>query len=392
MTLSLSKLRTDFKSIYKKNPDTSLRLSALIELTKIELNHRNIYPRASKRLQILSLCQGIDISERTLYRWRRAYESGGIFALTRKRAKGRVAQELSLKARNHILDMRTKYRWGSEVIQAHLKHDYGIELTRHKIERYLKTSGLQERYPCTTKKVKRKEKRKHDKKVVVHNPGEHTQIDTKHQPHVLKNKKKCYVFNFIDHASNWSYKRAYASLSPRSTQDFMRRLLKECPFRINRIQSDNGTEYTYRFYKRYMDVEKKHPFEEFCKRHDIVHKLIPPGEKELQGLVERSHRQDDQELFMRVEPFELEEFNKLLHEHCHWRNSSRRFKKLGWLSPNEWLENYLVVSMSLALPSSKNTSLPKSTNGKKTSKDMDELTSCKERRKKDDNMISKKAA
>ena len=113
----------------------------------------------------------------------------------------------------------------------------------------------------------------------------------------------------------------------------MNRLLFECPFKIKRLQTDNGTEYTYRFYKRYQDIKKEHALEKFCKKKDIAHRLIPPGVKELQGLVERSHRQDDQELFSRIEPLEIDEFNKYLEEYYKERNKGRRFKKLDWRTP-----------------------------------------------------------
>ena len=197
------------------------------------------------------------------------------FGLTKRKSKGRPASEVSETEKQHIFAMRTKFRWGAEVIQAHLKHEYGIELTRHKITRYLKLSGLMERYPCTTKKVQRRPKKKHTKVVKIDHPGEHTQMDTKHQPHILRNGKKCYVFNFVDHASNWSFKKAYSCLSPKSTLDFVSELIRICPFEIKRIQTDNGTEYTYKFYKRYADIKKEHPFEVFCKNKGIEHKLNP---------------------------------------------------------------------------------------------------------------------
>ena len=83
------------------------------------------------------------------------------------------------------------------------------------------------------------------------------------------------------------------------------------------------------------------PLFKLCYRESINHKLIPPGEKELQGLVERSHRQDDQELFSRIAPKDIHEFNRLLEQHYLWRNQSRRFKKLSWLTPDGWLQCYL---------------------------------------------------
>lgn len=122
-------------------------------------------------------------------------------------------------------------------------------------------------------------------------------------------------------------------------------------------------------------------------KKNIVHKLIPPGVKELQGLVERSHRQDDQELFIRISPNEIEEFNKLLDEHCRWRNSSRRFKKLLWSTPWEWLENYKCL-----LPNAKLSALPKSIDKSEILPQEKDATNCKDEIKIDDKNTSKRAA
>ena len=236
--------------------------------------------------------------------------------------------------------MRKKYRWGSEVIQAHLLRDHGIRLNRYRIDRFLGESGLRAEYPCTTcKKVKLKRKR-HTKRVVVRTPGAHTQMDVKYQLHLLKYRQKAYVYNFIDHASNWSFKRAYSAITAANTDDFMNRLLAECPFDLMRLQTDNGVEFTFKWASKHPDDPKEHPLFKICHRESIRHVLIPPGEKELQGLVERSHRQDDQELYSRLLPENLEEFNALLGEYYRWRNRHRRFKKLGWKTPQEWLEIY----------------------------------------------------
>jgi hypothetical protein len=231
-------------------------------------------------------------------------------------------------------------------------------------------------------------------------------MDTKHQPHILKNGEKCYVFNFVDHASNWSYKKAYSKISPKSTMDFMKNLLKVCPFQIKRLQTDNGTEYTYKFYKRYADIVKEHPLEKFCEKNGIVQKLIPPGVKELQGLVERSHRQDDQELFSRIEPDEIDEFNVYLKEYYLERNQGRRFKKHDWKTPNEWLKDYNNMQNALEhghnykfrkrdeelLPRLKIVELPKSNELVPSTKSDGELDSCKEKRKVVDKKDIKQAA
>lgn len=115
--------------------------------------------------------------------------------------------------------------------------------------------------------------------------------------------------------------------------------MKAAPFAIKRAQTDNGVEFTNK-YISHCDDPKIHALDEFCASHEIRHVLIPPGEKELQGLVERSHRQDDEELYHRIRPRTLDEFNLLLSKHCEWRNSKRRRKALGWKTSIEFLEDY----------------------------------------------------
>lgn len=407
MELTLSNLRSDYKLMKSVHPNTALRIATLIEYIKI--CHELYKPEfnAAKRIRVLALCHGTDISERTLYRWKAAYINNGFVGLTSKKAHGMKAKELTNIEKNIIRDMRAKFRWGAEVIQAHLKYDYSIELTKFRIERFLTLSGLRDKYPCTTKKIKRKSKREHTKVVKIHTPGAHMQMDTKHQPHILENGKKCYVFNIIDHASNWSYKKAFPSLSPKSTIEFMTLVIQNCPFKITQIQTDNGTEYTYKYYKRYADLKKSHPLEKFCEEHGIHQKLIPPGVKELQGLVERSHRQDDQELYTRIEPKELSEFNHFLEEYFNERNKHRRFKKLDWKTPSEWLEEHKKTQRALKLghnysrnkvklellPKLKFDDMPKSNKQlTKSKREKNDLNSCKDEDKKDDNNITKQAA
>ena len=37
----------------------------------------------------------------------------------------------------------------------------------------------------------------------------------------------------------------------------MKRLERVCPLKMQKLQTDNGTEYTYKFYKRYADVKEE---------------------------------------------------------------------------------------------------------------------------------------
>lgn len=327
MELKLQVLRQEVKRFRKISPRVVKRLLALIELTKFRQKHGKVseadYERLSTRMEI---------SGRTLYRWESAYKRGGADALIPGKAPGRKPQAIRGHTAKKIREWRKLYNWGAEVIQAHLLHDFAINVSRHKINRYLRKKGLLFRKKC-------KPRKKHTKVVQVENPGQHTQTDVKHLPHLLGNGEKCYVYNFVDHASKWSFKKAYDSYGPYETKDFISRVIAAAPFAITRLQSDNGVEFTNK-YLSHADGPKIHALDALCTNKQIRHVLIPPGEKELQGLVERSHRQDDEELYHRIKPRDLEDFNKILTEHCGWRNARRRRKALGWKTSDEFLAEH----------------------------------------------------
>ena len=316
MDLKLQVLRQEVKRIGKKNQRVKTRLLALISLTKFLSKWNKVSEADYDRIAI-----DFNVSGRTLRRWRIAFELGGVKELTPSRHPGRKAKPIRGLTAKKIREWRKLYNWGAEVIQAHLEHDHGIKISQDRIRRYLRKRGLS-RKRCKLRDIPKK---KHTKVVQVVAPGAHTQIDVKHLPHLLPEKKKCYVYNFVDHASRWSFKKAYDSYGPGETKDFMQWVVQTAPFVITRAQSDNGVEFTFK-YISHLDDPKEHALDTFCNAKGIRHVLIPPGEKELQGLVERSHRQDDEELFHRIKPKSLDEFNAILTKHCEWRNNKRRRK------------------------------------------------------------------
>ena len=277
---------------------------------------------------------GLDV--RTIARWSRRYETGGADELQVKAKSGRPRKKwLRGKNAGKILALRRKYGWGAEVLQAHAKKMYGISISLYAIRQLLKRKKL-------TKRVRRKKKNKHTKRVKIHVPGQHTQMDVRHLDGQREEKKR-YVYNFVDHASKWTFKYVYDSYGPSETKDFMFRLLYVCPFLIERLQTDNGIEFTNRFLGG-----AEHVLERICKAEEIRLRFIPPGEKELQGLVEGHHRIDKDEFFERIGKQSVEETNRLLAEHLAFRNDVRGFKTNGWRSPNEYLVDYVQTIFATA--------------------------------------------
>jgi transposase len=327
MYFNLQQLRKEAKGCRKILPRVSEKLLALCEVAKSREN-RGCF----KEVELERVALRFGISSRTLRRWMKAYWQKGVEGLVPSKVGGRKGKPIRGHLAKKIKKMRQQYRWGAEVIQAHIQRNCGSVLSQYRIHKFLRKNGF-------IKIKRRKRKNKHTKVVKIERPGAFTQVDVKHLPNLLTNGKKCYVYNFVDHASKWQYKWADLSFGPWETKRFLEKMMERVPFKIEKIQSDNGVEFTFRFVS-HLDEPKKHSMEIFCENNGIRHKLIPVGEKELQGLVERSNRQDKDELYHRIRPPGIKEFRQELEKHCERVNKKRLRKCLGWKSSLEWLEDY----------------------------------------------------
>lgn len=294
---------------------------------------RSLAKGRSKR----SLALELGVCERTLSRWEKCYLAGGARALQVKSKSGRPkARWLRGKVAARVLQLRERYGWGAEVLQAHVFKLFGIRATLYQINQLLARKRLH-------KRVRRKKKNKHTRRVKIFTPGQHTQMDVRHVDDKDAGEKR-YVYNFVDHASKWTFKHVYDSYGPMETRDFVLQLLSHCPFAIARLQTDNGIEFTNRFLGG-----KEHVLERICKENGIRLKFIPPGEKELQGLVEGHHRIDKDEFFTRIGKRSVDDTNHLLKDHLVFRNNVRGFKTNSWMSPNEYLWAYVKIIFAMAL-------------------------------------------
>ena len=163
------------------------------------------------------------------------------------------------------------------------------------------------------------------------------QMDVKYVPYFVDGERY-YEFNAVDHCSTWRLMRIYEDKSYESLQKFLKELGLNCPFPIFEIQTDNGKEFTDK-YRVGTDGHPTgfHPLDVWCKQKEIRHKLIPIGEKELQGKVENTHKQDDREFYAK---YNFDNFHQLEKYMRSWNdrwNTQRATKALHWRTPEEVL-------------------------------------------------------
>ena len=125
-------------------------------------------------------------------------------------------------------------------------------------------------------------------------PGEKVQIDVKEVPFnclrgkVLRDNKHLYQWTEIDESSRIRFVYGFEEHTTQNSVKFLKMLIKVFPFRIQTIQTDNGTEFTY----KYISDDAVCPFDQALQLLEINHKLIPPRTPWHNGKVERSHRND----------------------------------------------------------------------------------------------------
>ena len=180
--------------------------------------------------------------------------------------------------------------------------------------------------------------RQHKRYPELSEPGEKVQIDVKEVPytclrgHLLRDGKHLYQWTAIDECTRIRFVYGFEEHTPENSVKFLRMLVKAFPFKIQTVQTDNGTEFTY----KYISETEECPFDTELNTLEIAHKLIPPRTPWHNGKVERSHR-NDQRYFYDWETFRsVEDLNRKLAEYLIWSNN-KPMRTLGDKSPAEIL-------------------------------------------------------
>ena len=194
--------------------------------------------------------------------------------------------------------------------------------------------------------VAKRPPRKHDRRYPeLTVPGEKVQIDVKEVPYCClkgaakRDGKHLYQWTAIDECTRVRFIYGFEEHTPENSVKFLKMLQKVFPFQIQTVQTDNGTEFTY----KYISDTEESPFDKALAAAGIVHKLIPPRTPWHNGKVERSHR-NDQRYFYDWEKFaDVEELNRKLKAHLAWSNR-KPMRTLGRKSPLELLREKLSAA------------------------------------------------
>ncbi|WP_035143269.1 integrase core domain-containing protein, partial [Schnuerera ultunensis] len=124
-------------------------------------------------------------------------------------------------------------------------------------------------------------------------------------------------------------------LSTYSTSNFLKRLEDKLGFKVKLVQTDNGIEFV-----NDQDItNKKTRFEKYLEKLDIKHKRTRPYSPWQNGIVERSHRIDNELFYSRRRFKSYKQMEKSFIRYSKRYNNIAR-KILNYKTPNEIVGEY----------------------------------------------------
>lgn len=267
-------------------------------------------------------------SRKTIYKWLKRYDGSIESLMDRSRAPHHIPRKQSEDEIRLVERYARKYP-GDLLL--------GYEKAREK--------GYGRSYGCfkrTASKYIKPEKKRHFRKNKPYQraeyPGQKIQMDVKYVPnYCVTDGQKYYQFTAKDECTRWTYREMYAEHSTYSAKCFLENLVRNAPFPIRMIQTDNGAEFT----NALLVTKSKHKtlFEEALLEMGIEYHRIQIATPRHNGKVERQHRIDEFRFYKHMRMYSLEDGRKQLAVYQHESNN-HIMTCLGMQSPNQVLAGY----------------------------------------------------
>ena len=233
-------------------------------------------------------------------------------------------------------DLAKKYLVSRPVVDKVIERGKNNDYTIHK--------SINKKFQCLKYGIKRlskiedkiqeklkKEAKRYNKKY----PGEMLHVDTKRLPLLVGESTKDpreYLFVGIDDYSRELYAVITTDKTQYSSKQFLNQILEECPYKIEQIYSDNGTEYK--------GNEDKHEFMLLCKSNNIEQRFTKIKRPQTNGKAERVIRTLLEMWHDKTKFKNREHRRKELIRFVNYYNTVKPHKGINNLTPMEKLIDY----------------------------------------------------
>jgi len=217
--------------------------------------------------------------------------------------------------------------WSKYKISAYLEQQKGIKIHPSTVGKILKRKGLINPKISKKKKIAAlSPKKRYPKGLIIKEPGDLVQIDTKYLTGI--GGIKLYQYTAIDVLTKIRVLSVSRSISSKQARKFLLECLEEFPFRIKAIQTDNGSEFLGFFDKE-------------LRKLDITHYFIEAHSPKQNSYIERSHLTDEYEFYRQGKMrSSVKNLLFLLKEWQYKYNYLRPHQSLNYLTPMKYFENF----------------------------------------------------
>ena len=287
-----------------------------------------------KQQSVSSVARELNVSRQTVHTWLNRYKRFGSEGLLRKKRKRgyRAHNRTPEEVEQVVIQLAQKY-WndGVHTLADYLQYEHNLTLNPSTIYRILKRNEVRYTtdYPHTQKRWK--------KQLYAHEiPGKEVQVDTTYP---FGYKQGQVIYTAIDDATRWVFLYRYDTANQENTLDFLEKLRIHAPFPIQKIRTDQGSEFRGLQVKAYLA------------QHRIEHRLNTPYCPEENGKIERFHRTLNEKcLRFGFNPrMSHDVFQYKLELFLHYYNFKRKHRGLGMngRTPFEKLRELSTVNLTL---------------------------------------------
>jgi transposase-like protein len=304
-------------SIYHGNAKTTVKIREEI--------------RDSKE-SVAKLAARLNLNPKTVQKWRKA----GRVEDKKSGATEPHSRSLTELEEKTVCEFRRQTKLSLDDVYISLK-DKIPALTRSNLHRCLKRQGLN-RLP------KDENEKKEKKKFKEYPPGfVHVDITEAHTE-----QGKLYMFVGIDRATKYVYCELHERMTQEVATSFLQNLHDDCPFKITKLLTDNGAQFTYALLAEHLRPKnKEHPFDALCAKLGIEHRLTKFRHPWTNGQVEITNKMLKNHT---TKAFHYESVARLkvhLMTFLLYYNFSKKLKSLKFVSPYDKIVQYYHTNPEL---------------------------------------------
>lgn len=311
-----------------------IKIAKLNQVAKYRLAIVQFYLRNDQRGRLTA--RTFNISTATVYRWVNRYRKWNLKTLNNRSHRPHHLRQpiVEWELMQKIVEIRkTNPTWSKYKIYPQLVRE-GFKTSVSTVGRTLKRKGL----IVKSVKVKKRSKTcilnrpKANRELWAASPGSLVQIDTAYlNP---KGRGFCFQYIAVDCVTRLAWGKVYPTRGAKNGQLFLKEVKQFFPFKIQAIQSDNGSEFLGNFHE---NLEKEH----------ISHYFTYPATPKMNSRVERLIRTTREELWNQGYLLgDLDDLNQSLTEYLTKYNHQRPHQSLNYQAPMEYYLNLTKTGAS----------------------------------------------